>query len=207
MKTRLHARYGGSGISVEVSGRELQELMNACEWASQGEHHSHCKFRTGKSTNCDCYVGACQAAISEIRKKIRGSPRRGSRYITRRNPGDEFADYDASDREILNDVQSAFREFEESLSPKHTLRSELDRGFTVTHGYVPAWRSLLSPELDRMTSGLSSKVLEEGILHELFEETCNRLGDRGIVIWEDEADGTVLWAGTEKAYEKYSGEG
>jgi hypothetical protein len=129
-----------------------------------------------------------------------------SSTTARGNP-DEFADYDASDREILTDVKEAFDEFElDLLATKKQDPGAFRKGFTVTHGYVPAWRDLLSAELDDRTSGLSSKVLEEGILHEMFDETCNRLGEKGIIIWDDEGDGTVLWAGTEEAYKKYSGE-
>lgn len=118
---------------------------------------------------------------------------------------DEFADYDPSDRETLGEVRAAFKEFEESLLSTHP--ADLKEGFTVAHGYVPAWRDLLGADLDRRTSGLSRNALESGILDEMFEETCNRLGAEGIIIWGDEGDGTVLWAGTERAYEKYSGEG
>jgi len=124
------------------------------------------------------------------------------------NPDDEFADYDPSDREILNDVKEAFESFEKDmLAYKRADPRALNRGFTVTHGYVPAWRSLLSADTDRRTSGLSKDSLESGILNEMFDEVCQRLGDKGIIIWDDDGDGTVLWAGTEEAYEKYSGEG
>jgi hypothetical protein len=125
----------------------------------------------------------------------------------RENPADEFAEYDASDREILQDVKKAFDDFEFDLLKIHRLNpNDLRSGFTITHGYVPAWRSLLTAELDSRTSGLSSKAMESGILDEMFEETCDRLGEKGIIIWGDEGDGTVLWAGTEEAYEKYSGD-
>lgn len=126
---------------------------------------------------------------------------------TRSNPDDEFAEYDAFDRDVLSEVKEAFDKFEfDLIATKKQDPGAFRKGFTVTYGYVPAWRSLLSSLLDDSTRHLSEKTLQSGILNEMFDETCDRLGEKGIIIWDDEGDGTVLWAGTEEAYKKYSGE-
>ena len=40
-----------------------KKLFEACEWAANSFHHPNCRFQKRKSLNCDCAVGACQAAL------------------------------------------------------------------------------------------------------------------------------------------------
>lgn len=183
-----------------MRGASSSDLSDAYVWFME----LYDAGRTGKSMP---YSSSPQGA-DERQAYMAGRNDSGAQRfpLARGNP-DEFADYDASDREILMDVKEAFDEFElDLLATKKQDPGAFRKGFTVTHGYVPAWRSLLTAELDQRTVKLSERVRESGILDEMFEETCNRLGEKGIIIWGDEGDGTVLWAGTEEAYEKYSGE-
>ena len=64
-------------LVARAAGRTLQEaqanahllaaapkLFEACERAANSVHHPTCRLQKGKSLNCNCAVGACQAALS-----------------------------------------------------------------------------------------------------------------------------------------------
>ena len=56
---------GVSAVKMMANARLIAaapELLEAATWTSKGEHHPACKARKGHK--CDCYVGACQAAIA-----------------------------------------------------------------------------------------------------------------------------------------------
>ena len=42
------------------------DLLEACKWTAKGEHHPACEARKGRQ--CNCYVGACRAAIAKAKK-------------------------------------------------------------------------------------------------------------------------------------------
>jgi hypothetical protein len=45
------------------------ELLEACEWAAKGEHHSAC-IHHKNYLKCDCSVGAAQRQINETSTRI-----------------------------------------------------------------------------------------------------------------------------------------
>jgi predicted GTPase len=104
-----------------------------------------------------------------------------------------------SDIAILKRVEETFdAKYNEIVE---SVKNANDEAVSISYGFAPAWRDWFSSELDEDVNYKLSDDAQESVYF-LFEELESKLGKKDIIIWGDEGDGTVMWVGTAKAYNK-----